>query len=460
MQDLRCNKRSGFGRACLLIILGAAVLLAATYEGYRLWASGRLRAELEAIRRAGYPATCAELNEWYKTPPAGENAAEVYEEAFRRMVDPHEEKAELLPVIGLAELPPPGEPLPPEMKNVAAEHLCRNEDALNLLEKAAALEQCRYRVDLSRGLATFIPHLPDVQEAAVLLQLASIVYADDGNSTGAVRCLRSLLGLAQSLRNEPTIISQLIRIVCKRMSIDALKRVLLAAELTDVQLAALARGYAEAEDPRSMTRGLVGERCMFVDVANMRQKDVAAFMAGYMSGEDSHSLALVCFIWKAAGLRDLDAAKGLDLLGEAVAASQEPLPARIKAAQAVEYRVAALLEHKWLHPVSRTLMPAVGRAMEADARTIAKLRAARTALAVERYRIAKGILPDELAELVPSYLESTPEDPFDGNPIRYKKLPRGYVVYSIGTDGKDDGGVEDGDDGEPDTTFKLERDRR
>jgi len=35
-----------------------------------------------------------------------------------------------------------------------------------------------------------------------------------------------------------------------------------------------------------------------------------------------------------------------------------------------------------------------------------------------------------------------PLDPFDGAPLRYKPLAKGYVVYSIGPDGHDDGGKE------------------
>ena len=31
-------------------------------------------------------------------------------------------------------------------------------------------------------------------------------------------------------------------------------------------------------------------------------------------------------------------------------------------------------------------------------------------------------------------------DPFDGNPVRYRRLTDGVVIYSIGQDGKDDGG--------------------
>jgi len=59
-----------------------------------------------------------------------------------------------------------------------------------------------------------------------------------------------------------------------------------------------------------------------------------------------------------------------------------------------------------------------------------------------RYRLATGNLPDTLADLVPTYLDAVPEDPFDGRTLRYEKLETGFVVYSVGEDKRDDGGTE------------------
>ena len=70
----------------------------------------------------------------------------------------------------------------------------------------------------------------------------------------------------------------------------------------------------------------------------------------------------------------------------------------------------------------------------------AGLANAQAAVAVERWRLAHpGRLPDALSELVPAYLTAVPLDPFDGQPVRYKKLPVGYVVYSVGTGWTDQG---------------------
>ena len=94
----------------------------------------------------------------------------------------------------------------------------------------------------------------------------------------------------------------------------------------------------------------------------------------------------------------------------------------------------------------------VRRAMKKVAAAAALTSVARTAVAVEQYRRLNHELPNDLAELATDYLNMALEDPFTGQPLRYKKLAKGYVVYSIGEDGGDDGGDE-----KKDITFTVER---
>ena len=76
-------------------------------------------------------------------------------------------------------------------------------------------------------------------------------------------------------------------------------------------------------------------------------------------------------------------------------------------------------------------------------RNLAALRTCETAVAIERYRLAHaGALPTTLDELVPALLPKVPIDPFSGAAVRFKRLDDRYVVYSFGTNRKDDGGTE------------------
>ena len=57
----------------------------------------------------------------------------------------------------------------------------------------------------------------------------------------------------------------------------------------------------------------------------------------------------------------------------------------------------------------------------------------------------------------------TRADPFDGHSLRYKRLEMGYVIYSIGEDGEDNGGrerpvnIKSTDKTHYDITFTVER---
>lgn len=88
------------------------------------------------------------------------------------------------------------------------------------------------------------------------------------------------------------------------------------------------------------------------------------------------------------------------------------------------------------------LLPAIARFPNDVARADARSRAIATVLAVRLFKMEKGRYPQSLDELVPEYLENVPLDPFDLKPLRYRKRQGKWIVYSIGPDGKDDGGVE------------------
>jgi hypothetical protein len=103
--------------------------------------------------------------------------------------------------------------------------------------------------------------------------------------------------------------------------------------------------------------------------------------------------------------------------------------------------------------------------VERGARETGRLRAAAAGVAAVRFRKAKGRWPRSLEELVPKWLAEAPMDPFTGKPLPYRVDDEGVVVYSVGVDGKDDGGVETpeklegGDDlhrrGNPDVVFRA-----
>ena len=64
-----------------------------------------------------------------------------------------------------------------------------------------------------------------------------------------------------------------------------------------------------------------------------------------------------------------------------------------------------------------------------------------TAIALRRFELAEHRLPENLEELVPRFLSVVPMDLMSAKPMCYRRKPeRGLVLFSVGQDGKDDGG--------------------
>ncbi len=73
--------------------------------------------------------------------------------------------------------------------------------------------------------------------------------------------------------------------------------------------------------------------------------------------------------------------------------------------------------------------------------TEANVRLARTACALERERIARGSYPETLDSLAPRFIPAVPVDVINGGRLKYRRTDdQHFVLYSIGWNGKDDGG--------------------
>ena len=72
------------------------------------------------------------------------------------------------------------------------------------------------------------------------------------------------------------------------------------------------------------------------------------------------------------------------------------------------------------------------------------------AFALAAYRADRGTYPAKLADLVPKYVAEVPKDIFNASELHYRPEGGGYLLYSVGANGKDDGGkgYDDRKDGE------------
>jgi hypothetical protein len=87
------------------------------------------------------------------------------------------------------------------------------------------------------------------------------------------------------------------------------------------------------------------------------------------------------------------------------------------------------------------LLPAVAKVQDAADRSRQLHDNLRLALAIEAYQRATGSYPRRLSALAPKYIAALPEDVFSGKALIYRRDgDRGYLLYSVGLNGKDDGG--------------------
>jgi CubicO group peptidase (beta-lactamase class C family) len=86
------------------------------------------------------------------------------------------------------------------------------------------------------------------------------------------------------------------------------------------------------------------------------------------------------------------------------------------------------------------ILSALSMVHDAEARSATAIQLNDIALALALYRAERGAYPERLEQLVPKYVAEMPKDLYSGAAIRYKREGTGYLLYSLGPNGKDDGG--------------------
>ncbi len=426
----------------ILLLIGAAA-----FTIFRLRTKAELRARIEAIRAAGYPVTLAELDRWYTIPDGAENAAFTIMDAFAHYKQWDRQKAISMPVVGQAKLPARTEPIAEKARLLIAQYIADNNEAIELLNTGAAIEHCRYPVDLSDGFNALIPYLGELKIAIQMLNLEAMLHAENGDPESAVRSVKSALGVLRSLQKEPVAVSQLVRVACQALTLSVLEWLVNRIELTDGQLAELSRVLATADEHSlDFNRAFIGEMCSGIALLTLPSSQISQFLSDYRNRSskspfESNLRAMALDLRRFAGLNDRIAIIYLDYMKDFIEANRDAFEGR---GEAIGTVLDNKLESMWKRDLFlREFMPGLPRLSAINLRAMAHLRTARTAIAIQRYRLAAGKLPEALKDLVPNYLDAVPTDPFDGRELRYEKLGVGFVVYSIDKDLHDDGGLEE-----------------
>jgi hypothetical protein len=101
--------------------------------------------------------------------------------------------------------------------------------------------------------------------------------------------------------------------------------------------------------------------------------------------------------------------------------------------------------------LANLMLPNYCRAVQTLARNQCEADEARVACALERHRLARRCYPQTLGSLVPEFIGTIPTDIINSQPLKYRLEGAQFVLYSVGWNEIDDGGIPGPDnDGEAD----------
>ena len=94
------------------------------------------------------------------------------------------------------------------------------------------------------------------------------------------------------------------------------------------------------------------------------------------------------------------------------------------------------------------VVPAITAANRPQAKARMRFDLTKLALSLAAFRADHHVYPEKLEQLSPKYALKSPIDIFSESGLRYHRDGDGYVLYSVGLNGKDDGGRSADDDKE------------
>ena len=359
---------------------------------------------------------------------------------------PPEPAAQPTPVPAINEFPTAPQPQSPAADVLLA--LSKFEPVVAALREASQRPKSRFPVRYEDLLNALLPYLAKLKSSNQYLALHAIAELAEGKPGLALEDLRLSFQMIRCTRDEPLLISHLVRIAQVQLALQPVWEGLADRAWNEAQLAAI-------------------------------EKELAAldFLADYqhaMRGERALSIATVDYVRREGDLNALDVHDGVNL-GSSVPFSRRLLfrllvpvgwfeqnkltlgrmhldliqPAVDQKARTVAPATVGRLDHacrdfrmspyNWF---ARMLIPALGNAAKKFAIGQASVDLARVACALERHRLAHGSYPAALDALSPTFLAKLPHDVISGQPLKYRRTADDqFVLYSVGWNTTDEGGL-------------------
>ncbi len=427
----------------------------------------------EAVWRSkGYPATLAELNAWYPDVPDNQNAAVKYTQIASEVerldreflagqtnglegvtLDTSADRYvfDRVMIVGTSHVDALG-PIPEDTVRVTEaywqEVTSRIVPSLQQVGREEA-STARYPIDLEQGFNVQLEHLARLRNLARELSVDALHWSMAGEASKATDSIQAQLALADSLSEEPLLISQLVRIAILGIAGKAAEFVTYLAPMSDAELLQLRQTLGQALPPveqgRILDRAIMGEAAIGLSIVNLP-------LSGGWPDPDHQYIPLYDrgffqpiwmfpqMVFPAEGER----MSMIRFYDEAIKAGAD-LRMSMESGSVRAWDDRVLEAMQFMSPRAATLLPAIGRAYEAEYRIRMQLAMAQTGLSIRRYRLATGHLPDNLELLVPDYVAQIPVDIYtrELKPVSYRKLDNGgCIVYSFGMNRADNEGKE------------------
>jgi hypothetical protein len=424
------------------------VALGITYAVMLARATARLRQAYADLQKDGRPMQAADV-----IPPEApdiQNSAMLYESAALllkaqpspEMERPAEERdrpgvnEDLLGYVGTLAQTFVGGTLDPNRHAEFEQLMDRGvvASALSAVEQGARRPVCRFHNDYSNGVSLH-PHLLDLRALTSLVGAKACLEAEAGRPQAAWDLVQTQVKLADGVRTEPALVSQLVRLGLLGTSSRTIQT-LARTSLPDNQQYENLMGLLDTlDDVHPLVAAVDGERLLvgewlFTLPKGRLQKELSRLLPSDQWPESVQRLRLLHITFKPFLLSDH--AVFLQYMREHAEFFEQPY--------SVERRDS--LEKKWSealrrHVLTGYLAPALSRIQEIHCRAAADIRVTRTGLALLHYRDSHGGFPATLDALGLRDVS----DPFTGKPLLYRVEDKGFVLYSVGEDLKDNGGT-------------------
>ena len=311
------------------------------------------------------------------------------------------------------------------------------------LSEAATRSRSRFPVNWSNGYYEPLPHITALTSAANICGLRADAHIAQGDGPAAHDDLHLHLRLRWALEQEPVLISWIVSNSILSIAIERIRRGLAAHVWDDSTLVLIDGDLARIKPLSGYRLATESERAWLNDFhasAQASDRESLKAVITAMTGGNGSSFLPVSLPKSWLYRNQIRSNEYVDEVLKAIDVAAEryvPTSPRSSASSPKPGRLERIN-----YALFYAMMPAYPYFEKDALYTHTRVQCARTAVALERWRLARGAYPEALAALVPGLLPAVPHDVMDGLPLRYRRTEEGgYLLYSIGIDAKDDGGI-------------------